>query len=119
LLSIPPERAWAFLAIFSVQFIGWLVFIVIQATSRESADVAAIVVLKGMASVVVVSTAISILLVEGGVMLAERYLRKRYREGREEGRKEVQAKWEAWNQHRMEFERAHPGETFDEPPPPR
>ncbi len=58
-------------------------------------------------------------------MLAERYLRRRYREGREdgreegleEGRKEVDAAWSAWYD-RMRKAQSR-GEPFDEPPPKR
>ena len=56
-------------------------------------------------------------------MLAERYLRRRYREGREdgreeglrEGRKEVAAAWTAWHQRMLDAQSR--GEPFDEPPP--
>ncbi len=56
-------------------------------------------------------------------MLAERYLRRRYSEGRVEGRVEGRAegrmeenqRWMAWNERR---ERAlDEGRPFDEPPP--
>ncbi len=64
-------------------------------------------------------------------MLAERYLKRRYQEGRkegreeglekgrEEGREEERVAWEAWNQRREQFEVEHPGERFTEPPPSR
>ena len=52
-------------------------------------------------------------------MLAERYLRRRYREGRQEGRKEGRAEaneaWQAWYQ-RMLAAREE-GREFDELPP--
>ncbi len=72
-------------------------------------------------------------------MLAERYLRRRYREGREdgreeglregreeglqegreeglrEGRKEVAAAWSAWRQRMLDAQNR--GEPFNEPPP--
>ncbi len=56
-------------------------------------------------------------------MLAERYLKKRYEagkaegkaEGREEGRTEAWQVWQAWNQRRMDAEKAdHP---FNQPTP--
>ena len=48
-------------------------------------------------------------------MLAERYLRRRYKEGREEGREELAAEWRAWIKERGEAEAK--GEKFDKPPP--
>ena len=63
--------------------------------------------------------------VEGGAMLAERYLRRRFREGREEGievgrkegREEADAAWMAWYE-RMRDAQSR-GEPFDEAPPKR
>ena len=48
-------------------------------------------------------------------MLSERYLRKRYMQGRVEGSADTQKKWEAWNSRRMAAEAE--GRPFDEPPP--
>ena len=80
-----------------------------------------------MHGVVVVAAATIYIGVEGGAMLAEKYLRRRYREGREEGleegrregvregRKEVEAAWSAWHERMLDAQRR--GEPFDEPPP--
>ena len=92
----------------------------------------ALAVVDHMQGVVVFAAATIYVVVEGGSMLAERYLRRRYRkgredghaEGREEGRKEVEAEWMAWYE-RWEawYERMREaqsrGEPFDEPPPKR
>ncbi len=48
-------------------------------------------------------------------MLAERYLKRRFDEGRTEGRTEMQAKWEEWNRRREEA--LAENRPFDEPPP--
>ena len=48
-------------------------------------------------------------------MLSERYLKRRYEEGKAEGRAEVSRAWEEWNQRRIAAENA--GEKFTEPPP--
>ena len=45
----------------------------------------------------------------------ERTRRKALAEGREEGRREIQALWLAWNSRRLEAEEK--GEVFQEPPP--
>ncbi len=47
--------------------------------------------------------------------LAESFLRKRYEAGRRQGRKEVDAAWEAWLERRQAAQSK--GEPFDEPPP--
>jgi hypothetical protein len=44
-------------------------------------------------------------------LLADRFLQKRYSEGRVERQKE----WESWNERRQEAQAK--GQTFDEPPP--
>lgn len=54
-------------------------------------------------------------LVEGVSMLAERYLRSRYAKGKEDGLKEAQQQWQAWNRRREEALRE--GREFTEPPP--
>ena len=52
-------------------------------------------------------------------MLAEKFLERRYREGREEGReagREAERKaWLAWLERRIQAEKE--GRPFDEPPP--
>ena len=57
----------------------------------------------------------SLLVVEGVTMLSERYLKRRYREGRAEGRAEERKSWVEWNKRREEA--AARGEDFTEPPP--
>ena len=49
------------------------------------------------------------------MFLAERYLRRRYREGRAEERAERDAEWVAWLRRFREAEAR--GEPFDEPSP--
>ena len=76
-----------------------------------------------MEAVVVFAAATIYIGVEGGSMLAERYLRRRYREGREdgreegleEGRKEAWTAWTAWHE-RWQAAQSR-GEPFDESPP--
>ena len=68
---------------------------------------------------IIVIAAESLLLLEIFIMLSERYLLKRYKEGRAEGLAEglaeAQVKIDAWNKRRMEAEAK--GEAFDEPLP--
>ena len=79
-------------------------------------------VVDHMQAVVVFAAATIYIGVEGGAMLAERYLRRRYREGREEGLREglkrrdaERAAWKAWHE-RWQAAQSR-GEPFDEPPP--
>ena len=48
-------------------------------------------------------------------MLAERYLRRRFAEGKEEGRAERDAEWSAWVERYKAA--AEAGQPFEEPPP--
>ena len=52
-------------------------------------------------------------------MLAERYLQRRYREGkaegREEGQREIQAAWTAWHERMIAAQER--GDEFTEEPP--
>jgi len=66
-----------------------------------------------MPGIIALSTASSIVLLEGLAMLSERYLKRRYEEGQEERQKA----WEDWNRRRIEAEEA--GMEFNEPPPSR
>ncbi len=76
-------------------------------------------VLDGLGPIIVFVTASTVLVQEGGEMLAERYLRRRHAEGKAEGKAEgeaeANAKWRAWNNRRLKAEAE--GKSFDEPPP--
>ena len=57
----------------------------------------ALAVVGFMEAVVVVSAAAAFVIVEGTVLLSERYLKKRFNEGRAEGKVEGKLEiWEAW-----------------------
>ena len=64
-------------------------------------------------------TLVIVLAMEGIAMLAERYLKKRYAVGKEEGtmqeRARAKARFDAWNKRRLEAESE--GKPFDEPSP--
>ena len=78
-----------------------------------------IAIADGMESMIVVLVTGTVIAVEGPVVLAERYLRKRFdagrAEGKVEGRVEERMKWEEWNGRRVAAERE--GRRFEEPPP--
>jgi hypothetical protein len=57
----------------------------------------------------------TVIIVEVMVMISERYLARRYRQGRAEAMVEAQARLDAWNRLRLEAQER--GEVFDQPPP--
>ena len=72
-------------------------------------------ILNGMQAVVVVSGVLTYVTIEGWRMLAERYEKRRFQEGRAEGRVESNEEWESWLRHKAEAEAR--GEDFKEPTP--
>ena len=94
----------------------------------------ALAVVSFMEAAVVVSAAASFVIVEGTMLLAERYLNKRFNEGKAEGREEgreegkaegkLEGKLEMWQAWMRDWERRRDdaeerGLEFNEPPPPK
>ena len=82
----------------------------------------ALAVVSFMEAAAVVSAAAAFVIVEGTMLLAERYLKKRFEEGKAEGREE--GKLEMWQAYMREWERRRDeaeerGLEFTEPPPPK
>ena len=124
-------RRWVpwFLALLCLLTVGWTAFVFwVEATQHSYPTVSQLVIaavnkaapaspLIFLLAIVTVSVADSL---EGMVVVTKRYLdnklvepiRKRLRE---EGAKERQKEWEAWNNRRLHSEAR--GEPFDEPPP--
>ena len=69
-------------------------------------------ILNGMQAVVVVSGALTYVTIEGWRMLAERYEKRRFQEGRAEGRVESNEEWESWLRRKAEAEAR--GEDFSD-----
>ena len=83
-------------------------------------------VISFMEAVVVVSAAAAFVIVEGAVLLSERYLQKRFNEGKAEGKVEGKAegRLEMWKAYMRDWERRRDeaeeqGLEFTEPPPPK
>ena len=84
------REGW-YLAIFSFLSCAWLVGLILREVRVDEYDNLLDTVLgigQDMEAGIVASGAITYVLVEGTAMLAERYLRRRYHEGRHEGRQE-------------------------------
>lgn len=118
------REGW-FLLLFVLQFCVYTGIIAYYEYVSNSGDWLAtfVGVMGKMPGVIALSTASSIVFLEGLAMLSERYLKRRYEEGKEiglkEGREEGEARmskaWEEWNRRRIAAEEA--GMEFDEPPP--
>jgi hypothetical protein len=110
----PGREAW-FIISSTVQYAAGLAVLGCMYWADWLGGIAGIESLKLIAPLIIAATAHSILIVEGVPMVAERYLRRRQRVGREEGRRETQQLWEEWNRRRLEAHKE--GKEFNEPPP--
>ena len=117
MIPVGEGREGRFLIVFLLQYLtfsGFLAYHEIVAVPTD-AITTMLAILVGMAAIGFVSAINTVAIVEGIDMLAERYLKRRYQTGKAEGRAETNREWEAWNQRRIDAERA--GEVFDEPLP--
>ena len=125
MIEVGKTREGRFLIVFLLQFLifsGFLAYHEVIAVPTD-AITTMLAILMGMAPLGFVSAVNTVVAVEGGDMLAERYLRRRYEagraegkaEGKEEGRTEAWQAWESWNQRRLAAEKE--GRPFNEPPP--
>lgn len=119
MIPVPHKsrEAW-YIAIGGAELLACLGFVLWTEVGQRTEDsfaetiIAAAIAMEAL--VVVLGTA-TVIIMEGGAMLAEKYLRRRYAEGTQQGKAEEYARWEAWNRRRLEAERA--GRDFNEPPP--
>ena len=129
-MQLPGVREGWHLTAFTAQFMFWLAIITWQEVSLRTTDGAletATGIGRSMGPAVVLSAAVTVIVVEGTYMLAERYLRRRFQEGKEEGleegreegqreeRHKMKVRLEAWNRRRKDAEKQ--GMPFDEPLP--
>ncbi len=112
------REGW-FLLLFVIQFCLYTAILAYyeNVVNRKDGLSTFVAVLGGMPAIIALSTASSIVLLEGLAMLSERYLQRRYEEGKSVGQAEERKAWEEWNQRRVEAEEA--GMEFNEPPPSR
>ncbi len=104
--TVPADWRETYFILFNVQIIIGLGLITWnEATSRRASDNfvdVLVAVCESMAPVIITIAAVTIALVEALRMLSERYLRRRYRQGKEEGREEGREEGLAEGQRRME-----------------
>ena len=111
-MILPRHREGWFLLIFLVLFTPGSILAFLFGKGDAHA------VVSFLEAVVVISAAASFVIVEGTVLLSERYLKKRFNEGKEEGKLEMwQAYMRAWEERRDEAKEQ--GLEFTEPPPPK
>ena len=125
MIEVGKTREGRFLFVFLLQFLTFSGFLAYHEVTAFPTDAITtmLAILAGMAPLGFVSAVNTVVAVEGGEMLAERYLRKRYEaglkegaeKGKAEGRTEAWEAWEAWNRRRLAAEKA--AQPFNEPPP--
>lgn len=122
MLGVNETRAGLGLALFAiVSLLGLfgVTWLEVRHSTTDGVLETTFAIIQTMEAVVVVAAAWVYLIVEGAAMIAERYLKKRYQDGRQDGRQEglqaAQAAWTAWYGRWREARRR--GEDFDEPPP--
>ena len=113
---LPRETSYIILfLILSLTGLGFVGWDEVHRVTTDSFVETVIGILHGMEATVVVSAALTYVMVEGWTMLAERYQKRRFQEGRVEGRVEKDAEWEGWLKRKAEAEAK--GEDFSEPTP--
>ncbi len=118
-----PSKEAVGLTLFFILLAASLVIVLLGAEELPSGAFRIIrYIVTEMEAFVVASGALAYSTTEGGTMIAEAYLKKRF----EAGRREKDAEWrERWRKHEAElrawYERSQAakqrGEPFDEPPP--
>ncbi len=117
MLEVGKTREGRFLIVFLLQFLTFSGFLAYHEVTAIPTDAIStmLAILMGMAPLGFLSAVNTVVAVEGGEMLAERYLRRRYEAGLKEGEALAWEAWEAWNHRRLAAEKA--SQPFNEPPP--
>ena len=112
MIPVSPGHEGHILLWFSIQYIAGVAVLVYF---RISGELTTPVAFDLLAPLVIVATANAIMVIEGKAMLAERFLKRRFAEGKAEGKAELAKEVAAWNRRRLEAQAK--GDPFDEPPP--
>ena len=112
--TVPTDWRETYFILFNVQTIICLGLIIWnEVSSRRASDNfvdVLVAVSQSMAPVAITIAAVTIVMVEALRMLSERYLKRRFRQGREEGKEEgreerqvqERSRWEEWTRQLME-----------------
>ena len=133
MLEVGKTREGRFLIVFLIQFLTFSAFLAYHEVTAIPTDAITtmLTILMGMAPLAFVSAVNTVVAVEGGEMLVERYLRRRYeaglkageergkaeglKEGKERGVEQAWEVWQDWNLRRLAAEKAD--QPFNEPTP--
>ena len=116
--SVPTSWRDLYLALFAFQVLictGLVAWYEVSFRTGDNPLETFIAIGNGSSPFVILVAAETVFLVEVFRMLSERYLQRRFKEGRAEGQAEEYRRWEAWNNRRLAAEAR--GELFTEPPP--
>ncbi len=120
--SVPQSWQGLYLVLFTVQFFacaGVVTWYQVASNTEDSAVETFFAIGQVMAALVIMIVAHTLIIVEVIVMLSERYLARRFEQGRARGRAEgrtaVLAELREWERRRQEAKEK--GEPFDEPLP--
>ena len=104
--TVPTDWRETYFILFNVQTIICLGLIIWnEVSSRRASDNfvdVLVAVSQSMAPVAITIAAVTIVMVEALRMLSERYLKRRFRQGREEGQVQERSRWEEWTRQLME-----------------
>ena len=113
MIPVSPGREGQFLFFVLLQYIVGVVGILLLWWRDPRIDY--LEAAKLLAPLVIVAAAHSVIIVEGVPMLAERFLKRKFNEGKAEGKANQNRVWEAWLKRKEE---ADANKTpFDEPMP--
>ena len=121
--SVEKGRELWFLGLFLSQYLGGLALIYWLGLRTEELKLLEASALA--TALIIMSTAHAVVIVEGGAMLAESFLKRRYEaglqegraEGRDEGQSVANAEWDAWLERRTRTGAFVPDDN--DPPPSR
>jgi hypothetical protein len=116
--SVPVGWQDYFWSLFALQFsacVGLITWYEVSHSAGRHPVEIFIAIGRGILPFIPVIVAQTVIIVEVMVMISERYLARRYRQGRAEAMVEAQARLDAWNRLRLEAQER--GEVFDQPPP--
>ena len=113
MIPVSPGREGRFLSVFLLQYIVGITGISLLWWRGPSIDY--LEAAKLLTPLIILATAHSVIIVEGIPMLAERFLKRQYNEGKAVGVANQNRAWEEWLKRKKEAEGN--GELFDEPMP--
>ena len=113
MIPVSAGREGQFLSVFLLQYIVGITVISLLWWRDPSIDY--LEAAKLLTPLIILATAHSVIIVEGIPMLAERFLKRKYNEGKAVGVANQNRAWEEWLKRKKEVEGN--GKLFDEPMP--